>query len=84
MQEEIYLFIFRASITFKKIFLLLLLFTLQYCIGFAMHQHASTMCVHENQKGYKKKNLGKEQRSHFCYCLPWLQTNLIIEKIFSN
>ena len=27
-------------------FLLLLLFTLQYCIGFAIHQHASTMGIH--------------------------------------
>ena len=30
---------------FFKIFLLLF-FTLQYCIGFAIHQHASTMGVH--------------------------------------
>jgi len=29
-----------------KFFLLLLFFTLQYCIGFAIHQHASAMGVH--------------------------------------
>ena len=29
-----------------SILLLLLLFTLQYCIGFAIHQHASAMGVH--------------------------------------
>ena len=28
------------------IFILFLLFTLQYCIGFAIHQHASTTCIH--------------------------------------
>ena len=34
-------------INVKKIFFkLLLFFTLQYCIGFAIHQHASTMGVH--------------------------------------
>ena len=31
---------------FIYLFLLLLFFTLQYCIGFAIHQHASTMGVH--------------------------------------
>ena len=31
---------------FKNYFLFLLNFTLQYCIGFAIHQHESTMDVH--------------------------------------
>ena len=32
--------------SFFKFLLLLLLFTLQYCIGFAIHQHASATGVH--------------------------------------
>ena len=36
----------RVSKNFLKILLLLLLFTLQYCIGFAIHQHAFAMGVH--------------------------------------
>ena len=52
----LYLFIFYVRATdrpigfyllfFKKKLLLLLFFTLQYCIGFAIHQHASAMGVH--------------------------------------
>ena len=32
--------------SFFKKFLFLLYFTLQYCIGFPIHWHESTMCVH--------------------------------------
>ena len=40
--------VFSFFLSFFKFFKLLLLFffTLQYCIGFAIHQHASTMGVH--------------------------------------
>ena len=30
----------------KKIFFIIIIFTLQYCVGFAIHQHVSTMGVH--------------------------------------
>ena len=33
-------------IIFKKLLLLFFFFTFQYCIGFAIHQHASAMGVH--------------------------------------
>ena len=33
-----------SAFSFKKI--IIIIFTLQYCIGFAIHQHASTMGVH--------------------------------------
>ena len=39
--------IFQYRSTFKKnLLVLLFFFTLQYCIGFAIHQHASAMDVH--------------------------------------
>ena len=39
--------IFQYSSTFlKNLLVLLLFFTLQYCIGFAIHQHVSAMDVH--------------------------------------
>ena len=37
---------FNNNNCFLKLLLLLLFFTLQYCIGFAIHQHASAMGVH--------------------------------------
>ena len=48
-----HLYIFRLDSTFKslldflkKLFILFYFFTLQYCIGFAIHQHVSAMGVH--------------------------------------
>ena len=43
--EQFYLFIY--FVHFKKNFLFLLYFTLQYCIGFAIHWHESTTGEHE-------------------------------------
>ena len=45
------IFFFSSSLSFFLfkyiyIFIIIIFFTLQYCIGFAIHQHASTMGVH--------------------------------------
>ena len=37
---------FFTSLIYIYLLLLLLFFTLQYCIGFAIHQHVSTTGVH--------------------------------------
>ena len=40
------IFILILFLSFFKFIYLIIYFTLQYCIGFAIHQHASTMGVH--------------------------------------